>query len=47
MAKKIKDAYPQSNIVMIDYDASASIVNQQNRISLMLENARLLESQDC
>lgn len=43
MMKKIKDAYPLSNIVAIDYDASASMINQQNRISLMLENAKLLE----
>jgi len=43
MMKKIKDAYPSSNIVAIDYDASASKINQQNRITLMLENARLME----
>lgn len=42
MMKKIKDDYPQSNIVAIDYDASASKINQQNRISLMLENARMM-----
>ena len=41
MAKKIKDAYPQSNLVAIDYDPSASRVNQENRIRLMLANARL------
>lgn len=42
MMKKIKDAYPESNIVAIDYDASASKINQQNRISLMLENAKMM-----
>lgn len=45
MMKKIKDVYPMSNIVAIDYDASASKINQQNRISLMLENARLLQKE--
>lgn len=43
MMKKIKDVYPMSNIVAIDYDASASKINQQNRITLMLENARMLQ----
>ena len=41
MAKKIKDVYPQSNLVAIDYDPSASRVNQENRIRLMLANAKL------
>ncbi|MFR9255527.1 MAG: hypothetical protein ACLVJ6_08510 [Merdibacter sp.] len=35
------EAYPQSNLVAIDYDPSASRVNQENRIRLMLANARL------
>lgn len=39
MIKKLKDAYPESNIVPIDYDAGASEVNQINRIKLMLTNA--------
>lgn len=39
MIKKLKDAYPMSNIVPIDYDAGASEVNQINRIKLMLTNA--------
>lgn len=41
MVKKIKDEYPSANIVAIDYDPSASKVNQENRIRLMLANARL------
>lgn len=46
MIKKLKGAYPQSNIVPIDYDAGASEVNQINRIKLMLTNAvRNLELQ--
>ena len=36
MAKRIKEAYPDVNIVAIDYDAGASRVNQENRIKLML-----------
>ena len=45
MARRIKDAYPQSNLVAIDYDPSASRVNQENRIRLMLANARLSEEE--
>lgn len=37
--KKIKELYPQSNIVPIDYDPGASKVNQLNRIKLMLSAA--------
>ncbi len=37
--KKVKDLYPQANIVAIDYDPSASRVNQLNRIKLMMEVA--------
>lgn len=34
--KKVKEVYPQANIVPIDYDPGASEVNQINRIKLML-----------
>ncbi|MCC8122080.1 MAG: 2-hydroxyglutaryl-CoA dehydratase, partial [Oscillospiraceae bacterium] len=37
---KLKEDYPYSNIVAIDYDASATKINQENRIKLMLTNAR-------
>jgi predicted nucleotide-binding protein (sugar kinase/HSP70/actin superfamily) len=37
--KVLKDAYPQSNIVAVDYDPGASEVNQLNRIKLMLASA--------
>lgn len=40
MMKPIKDQNPDMNIVSIDYDASASRVNQENRIKLMLETAK-------
>lgn len=40
MMKMIKENYPNANIVAIDYDASASRVNQENRIKLMLSTAR-------
>lgn len=43
MVRKIKDKYPSANIVAIDYDPSASKVNQENRIRLMLANAKLSE----
>ncbi|WP_231996667.1 hypothetical protein [Helicobacter cinaedi] len=40
MMKTIKEKNPQSNIVSIDYDPSATRVNQENRIKLMLSNAK-------
>ena len=40
MIRKIKNLYPQANIVPIDYDSSATRVNQENRIKLMLAVAR-------
>ena len=40
MLKPIKDKYPNANIIAVDYDASASSVNQENRIELMLANAQ-------
>ena len=38
--KAIKKAYPQANIVAVDYDPGASEVNQLNRIKLMLSAAK-------
>jgi predicted nucleotide-binding protein (sugar kinase/HSP70/actin superfamily) len=38
--KKIKQIHPDANIVAIDYDPSATKVNQDNRIKLMLAIAR-------
>ena len=38
--KRLRDTYPESNIVAIDYDPSASEVNQLNRIKLMLSVAK-------
>ena len=40
MIRPLKVAYPESNIVAIDYDPSASRVNQENRLKLMLSVAR-------
>ena len=39
MIKTLKNAYPQANIVAVDYDPGASEVNQLNRIKLMLSAA--------
>ncbi|MGN1163315.1 MAG: 2-hydroxyglutaryl-CoA dehydratase [Candidatus Ornithospirochaeta sp.] len=36
----LREKYPQANICPIDYDSSASNVNQENRIKLMLAMAR-------
>ena len=40
MAGKIRTLYPGANIAPIDYDPSATRVNQENRIKLMLAVAR-------
>ena len=40
MMKPIKEIRPDVNIVAVDYDAGASRVNQENRLKLMLANAR-------
>lgn len=40
MIRKIKDVMPDANIVPIDYDPSATKVNQENRIKLMLAVAK-------
>ena len=45
MIRKIKENNPDSNIVAIDYDPGATKVNQENRIKLMLANAKDIESQ--
>lgn len=39
--RKILDKNPNANIVVIDYDPSQSQINQENRIKLMLSNAKL------
>lgn len=39
MMKKIKEHHPDANIVAIDYDPSATKINQENRLKLMLANA--------
>ena len=46
MIRKLKDDYPFSNIVAIDYDPGATKINQENRIKLMLANARGLAKQE-
>lgn len=47
IVKKVKELYPQSNIVAVDYDPSASRVNQMNRIKLMMEVAREKTEASC
>ncbi len=39
-ARVVKEMYPFANIVPVDYDPSATKVNQENRIKLMLATAR-------
>ena len=45
MMKPIKEKNPNINIVAIDYDAGASRVNQENRLKLMLFNARRVKEE--
>ncbi|MBP0974414.1 MAG: 2-hydroxyacyl-CoA dehydratase [Oscillospiraceae bacterium] len=40
MSRAIKERYPNANIIAIDYDPGATRVNQENRIKLMLANAK-------
>jgi predicted nucleotide-binding protein (sugar kinase/HSP70/actin superfamily) len=40
MMKPIKENMPDVNLVAIDYDAGATKINQENRIKLMLANAK-------
>ena len=40
MMKPIKENMPEVNLVAIDYDAGATKINQDNRIKLMLANAK-------
>lgn len=40
MVRKIREHYPQANIVSVDYDPGASKINQENRIKLMLSTAK-------
>lgn len=45
MMKPIKEKNPNINIVAIDYDPGASRVNQENRLKLMLFNARRVKQE--
>ena len=40
MIRKVKEKMPDANVVPIDYDPSATQVNQENRIKLMLAVAK-------
>ncbi|MGI6170750.1 MAG: 2-hydroxyglutaryl-CoA dehydratase [Butyricicoccus sp.] len=40
MVRRIREIYPQANIVSVDYDPGASRINQENRIKLMLSAAK-------
>lgn len=46
MMNEIKAKHPLANIVAIDYDPGASEVNQQNRIKMMLANAKAPEREE-
>lgn len=47
MMKIIREHHPGVNLVSIDYDASASRINQENRLKLMLANAaRVMREED-
>ena len=44
MMRRIKKFHPDANIVAIDYDASATRVNQENRLKLMLATAQKIRA---
>lgn len=46
MTRAIKNSHPNANIVAIDYDPGATQVNQENRIKLMLANARMNQEEE-
>jgi predicted nucleotide-binding protein (sugar kinase/HSP70/actin superfamily) len=43
MIRAIRQHHPEANIVAIDYDPGATRINQENRIKLMLANAKLAQ----
>jgi predicted nucleotide-binding protein (sugar kinase/HSP70/actin superfamily) len=45
MIRKVREVLPHANIVPIDYDPSATKVNQENRIKLMLAVAKEREAE--
>lgn len=44
-SRTVKTVFPQANIVPIDYDASATKVNRENRLKLMIETAKEMQNQ--
>lgn len=44
MIRRLKDDYPDSNIVAVDYDPGATKINQENRIKLMISNAGRIQT---
>lgn len=40
IVKSLRQKYPKANITLIDYDPSLSLVNQLNRLRLMLATAQ-------
>lgn len=40
MIRPVKERYPEENIVPLDFDASSTQVNQENRLKLMLANLK-------
>ena len=38
--RQVKEAHPEANIIAVDYDPSATRINQENRLKLMLANAK-------
>ena len=46
MIRVLKDDFPDSNIVSVDYDPGATKINQENRIKLMLANAKRMAAEE-
>ena len=46
MMKLLRERHPGVNLVSVDYDSSASRINQENRLKLMLANANRLLAEE-
>jgi predicted nucleotide-binding protein (sugar kinase/HSP70/actin superfamily) len=44
MIRRLKDDFPDSNIVAVDYDPGATRINQENRVKLMISNAKTINN---
>ena len=46
VVKELRRQYPQANIAAVDYDPGVSLVNQLNRIRLMMASEQVVEKEN-